>query len=405
MELSTRRIKSSSGERFVVLVDGAGMPLFYPALYVTVHMRGRSLAVNTIQNALNSIKALYAWQSYYCIDIESRFLCCELLQAHEVHSLRDFMQKPLVEENNGKVVSISLRGKTVSTSNQYARMSVIADYLGFLAGRLQAPSTQGSENIKRMVAQIKANRPKKSTNSSIDRDEKHLDDAGLDALEKALRPGSDNNPVHEYAVQVRNALMFSILRVTGLRRGELLNLKVEDFDFARNTMKVLRRPDSTGDARAYQPVAKTRERTFPLMPELVDQVRGYVLRHRNKVPGAKKHGYLFVTHKSGTSQGLPFSNAGFGKFMGKLRHIVEGFSVIHAHSLRHHWNYSFSQTCESQGMTPEREEKLRSYLMGWSETSGTAATYNRRHIKEQAGKAVLELQNKHLGKARKGDAA
>lgn len=151
MKLSARRIKSSNGERFVVLVDGAGMPLFYPALYVTVHMRGRSLAVNTIQNALNAIKALYAWQSYYCIDIESRFSCCERLQAHEVHSLRDFMQKPLVDENNGKVVSISLRGKTVSTSNQYARMSVIADYLDFLAGQLQTPSTQGSENIKRMA--------------------------------------------------------------------------------------------------------------------------------------------------------------------------------------------------------------------------------------------------------------
>ncbi|WP_223521835.1 hypothetical protein [Pseudomonas sp. GL-B-19] len=98
-----------------------------------------------------AIKALYAWQSYYCIDIESRFSCCELLQAHEVHSLRDFMQKLLVDENNGKVVSISLRGKTVSTSNQYAHMSVIADYLDFLAGQLQTPSTQGSENIKRMA--------------------------------------------------------------------------------------------------------------------------------------------------------------------------------------------------------------------------------------------------------------
>ncbi|BDH47535.1 integrase [Salmonella enterica subsp. enterica serovar Choleraesuis] len=402
MELSIRRIKSSSGERFVVLVDSVGMPLFYPALYVTVHMRGRSLAVNTIQNTLNAIKALYAWQSFYCIDIESRFSCCELLQTHEVHSMRDFMQKPLVDKNNGKAVSISRRGRTVSIRNQYARMSVIADYLGFLAGQLQKPSTQGNENIKRMVSLIKANRPKKPTKSIIDRDEKRLDDSDLDALEKALKPGSDNNPAHEYAVQVRNALIFSILRVTGLRRGELLNLKIEDIDFAKNTLKVVRRPDSTGDARVYQPVVKTRERTFPLMPELVDQVRGYVLGYRNKVPGAKKHGYLFVTHKSGTSEGLPFSNSGFGKFMGDLKHIVEGYCFIHAHSLRHHWNYSFSKTCENQGMTPEREEKLRSYLMGWSETSGTAATYNRRYIKEQAGKAVLELQNKHLGKVRKG---
>ncbi|WP_312004973.1 site-specific integrase [Pseudomonas protegens] len=405
MKPSARRIKSLNGERLIVLVDESGMPLFYPALYVTVHMRGRSLALNTIQNALDAIKALYAWQGYYSHDIESQFSRGELLQAHDVHSLRDFMQRPLTRDNGGNIATISGRPRTVSTNNQYARMSVIADYLGFLAGQLQRSSTHAGEDTQRMVSQIKANRPRKSAKSNRDRDEKHLDNVLLDALEDALKPGSGNNPAHEYAVQVRNALMFSILRVTGLRRGELLNLKVEDIDFAKNTLKVVRRPDSNDDARAYQPVAKTRERTFPLLPELVDKIQGYVLSHRNKVPGAKKHGYLFVTHKSGTSQGRPLSNAAFGKFMGELRLVVEGCNGIHAHSLRHHWNYTFSAICEGVNMSPEREEKIRSYLMGWSETSGTAATYNLRHIKEQAGKAVLELQYRHLGTARKGDAA
>ena len=404
MKLSTRRIKSSNGERFIFLVDERGIPLFYPALYVTVHLRGRSLAVNTIQNTLNALKALYAWQSYYDIDVELRFSCGELLQNHEVHSLRDFMQKPLVRENDCNIVSLSRKSKIVSSHNQYARMSVIADYLSFLASQRLSLGNSAHEGIGRMVAQIKANRPRTSSKSNVSREEKHLDDVVLDSLEEALRPGSDSNPVRDYAVQVRNALMFSILRITGLRRGELLNLKIEDIDFAKNTLKVVRRPDAEGDARAYQPVAKTRERVFPLMPELVVRIHGYVLNHRNKLPSAKKHGYLFVTHKSGSSQGQPLSNAGFGKFMGGLKNILECCRGIHAHSLRHHWNYSFSKICESQGVTPEREEKIRSYLMGWSETSGTAATYNHRHVKEQAGKAVLELQNKHLGKTDKEDA-
>ncbi|MGY1450263.1 tyrosine-type recombinase/integrase [Pseudomonas chlororaphis] len=401
MELSVRRVKSSNGERLIVLVDELGMPLFYPALYVTVHMRGRSLALNTIQSALSALKAMYAWQSYYNIDVESRFSCNELLLSHEIHSLRDFMQKPLAGENERSVISISRRSGSVSKGNQYARMSVIADYLGFLADHHLPSSTSSREGIERMVAQIKSNRPKTSNKSSVSREDKHLDDELLDSLEEALRPGSGSNPIREYAVQVRNALMFSILRVTGLRRGELLNLKVEDVDFTTNTMKVVRRPDSKGDSRAYQPVAKTRERVFPLMPELTDQIRGYVLSHRIKVPGAKKHGYLFITHKSGKSQGLPLSNSGFGKFIGVLKSVLECASGIHAHSLRHHWNYTFSKICENRALPPEREEKLRSYLMGWSETSGTAAAYNRRHIKEQAGKAVLELQNKHLGRARR----
>lgn len=402
MGLSLRRIKSTDGERFIVLVDEDGMPLFYPALYVTVHMRGRSLAVNTIQSALNALKALYSWQNYYSIDVEQRFSRGELLLSHEIHSLRDFMQKPLAGEDRGNVVSIPRRVETVSRGNQYARMSVIADYLGFLADQNLSSYTSSRDGVGRMVSQIKSNRPKTSNKSNVSREDKYLDDSALDRLEVALRPGADNNPVREYAVQVRNALMFSILRITGLRRGELLNLKVEDLDFGMNTMKVVRRPDSKGDARAYQPVAKTRERVIPLIPELADQIYSYVLSHRNKVPGAKKHGYLFVTHKSGRSQGLPLSNAGFGKFMGQLKHILEGYRGIHAHSLRHHWNYSFSKTCEIQGVTPEREEKIRSYLMGWSETSGTAATYNRRRIREQANKAVLELQSKHFSNVKSG---
>lgn len=398
MKLSVRRLKLSDGERSAMLVDESGLPLFYPSLYVTVHMRGRSLAVNTVENSLNAIKALYAWQAYYDLDLESRFSQGDVLHSNEIHALRDFMQKPLVRDEQDKVVSISGRRNLVSTSNQYARLSVLADYLGFLAKQLQPSSKRDNDYVERMVSQIKANRPKKPTKSSTDRDEKHLDDSVLDSLEQALKPGAENNPAKEYAVQVRNALMFSILRVTGLRRGELLNLKVEDIDFAKNTLKVVRRPDSKDDVRAFQPVAKTRERTIPLIPELINRIYEYVLEHRNKTSGAKKHGYLFVTHKDGTSLGQPISNAAFGKFMADLKRIADNHDGIHAHALRHHWNYSFSKACESKGVTPEREEKIRSYLMGWSETSGTAATYNRRHIKEQASEAALEIQNKHMGK-------
>lgn len=397
MELSIRRIKSSDGERFVILADKNGTPLFYPTLYVTVHMRGRSLAVNTVENSLIAIKALYIWQAYYGLDLELRFSRGDFLRSNEIHALRDFMQKPLVLKEQDKVASISGRCNVVSVSNQYARLSVLADYLGFLAKQLQSSSKLYHDHVERMVSQIKANRPKKPTKSNQDRDEKHLDDSVLDSLEKALKPGSENNPAKEYAVQVRNALMFSIMRLTGLRRGELLNLKVEDIDFAKNTLKVVRRPDAKDDIRTFQPVAKTRERTIPLIPELINRIYEYVLKYRNNTSAAKKHGYLLVTHKEGASLGQPISNAAFGKFMADLKKIADNHDGIHAHALRHHWNYAFSKACESKGVTPEREEKIRSYLMGWSETSGTAATYNRRHIKEQANRAALELQNKYLG--------
>ncbi|WP_256663360.1 hypothetical protein [Pseudomonas sp. SJZ131] len=162
MNLSLRRVNSSNGERLIVLVDELGMPLFYPALYVTVHMRGRSLALNTIQSALSALKAMYAWQRYYNIDVESRFSSGELLLSHEIHSLRDFMQKPLADEDRGSGILISRTVRTVSKGNQYTRMSVIADYLGFLADQNLPTSVPSHDGIGRMVSQIKANRPKTS---------------------------------------------------------------------------------------------------------------------------------------------------------------------------------------------------------------------------------------------------
>ncbi len=45
MKLSVRRFKGESGERFALLVDETGMPLFYPSLYATAILRGSGLSV------------------------------------------------------------------------------------------------------------------------------------------------------------------------------------------------------------------------------------------------------------------------------------------------------------------------------------------------------------------------
>lgn len=400
MQLSVRRFQGEGGERFSILVDDSGMPLYYPALYVTAEMRGASLSINTINSALSAVKAMYAWQAYYSLDLESRFKRSELMHAHEIHSLRDFMQRPLVNmlPEAEKVVPIKGRSKRVARDNQYNRMSFIASYVGFLAGRLYPVTATSAKEISALVAQIKANRPRIGNKTDSDRSDLHLDDNILDAIEAILQPGSESNPVADVGLQYRNALMFTILRLTGMRRGELLNLKIEDFDFGRNTLKVVRRADSAGDPRNYQPLAKTRERTFPLIQELMDRIQEYILSYRNKVPGARKHGYLFVVHRPGKTIGWPISNSSFGKFVGMLSSLADEFSGLHAHALRHHWNYVFSKNCDGKDWSSEKEQKTRSYLMGWNETSGTASTYNKRHIKEAAGKAAIGLQRKHLGK-------
>ena len=310
------------------------------------------------------------------------------------------MQMPLANmaPPTEKVVAITRRSERVAKDNQFNRMSIIATYVGFLAGRLYPVTATSAKEISALVESIKANRPRIRSKTDLDRSDIHLDDTVLDAIEATLQPGGAANPVADIGLQYRNALMFTILRLTGMRRGELLNLKIDDIDFGRNTLKIVRRADSTGDPRNYQPLAKTRERTFPLIQELMDRIQEYIYGYRNKVPGARKHGYLFVVHRPGKTLGWPISNSGFGKFVEVLSGLADKSSELHAHALRHHWNYIFSKSCDGQGLSSEKEQKLRSYLMGWSETSTTASTYNKRHIKEAAAKAAIGLQRKHLGK-------
>lgn len=405
MKLSVRRFKGESGERFALLVDETGMPLFYPSLYATAILRGSGLSVNTINGALTAIKVLYAWQEYYDLDMESRFKSAQLLELHEIHGLRDFVQIPLApaKQLSGNVRSIKREIKVVASDSQYARLSVIADYLDFIAGKLHPRTAYSAAAIQEMVAVIKANRPNPGDKSSAARHEIHLDDGLLDAIVATLEPGSSSNPATDYSVQVRNALIFSVLRATAFRRSELLNVMIEDCDFNNNTIRVVRRPDSKGDPRNYQPVAKTLGRVFPVHAEIMQGIEEYIKSHRSKVRGANKHGYLFVTHKAGRFEGMPLSNSGFGKFLWQLSNASVDYKGMHAHALRHHYNYTFSQLMDANNVSHEREQKLRSKLLGWKETSKMAALYNRRHIEEEAGKAAIALQEKYLGKSKKGE--
>lgn len=63
------------------------------------------------------------------------------------------------------------------------------------------------------------------------------------------------------------------------------------------------------------------------------------------------------------------------------------------HKLRHTWNYEFSKAIDkNQDISDEKEQQIRSYLMGWRPGSETSMIYNRRHIYELSKK--LHLNNK-----------
>ncbi|MEJ1355672.1 MAG: site-specific integrase [Candidatus Sedimenticola sp. (ex Thyasira tokunagai)] len=406
--LATKHIVSGGGERLKLLVvSSSGLPLFYPNLYITSQIRGGAKSVATIQSFITSMKVLYSWSVEYSIDIEDRWMSGEWLEIWEIDSLRDHCSLALRSSpvNSKKVVNLKQGhggiAKSVDSATKYVRMTFVADYLKWLAEVMGARKSDKARKaeVDAMYKSIKAHRPKKKGRSDTAREDKGLDPELLLEVLEISKPGHEKNPYGGYPLQARNASIIALLHYLGIRRGELLNLRVDDIDFVANEIRIIRRADSSLDQRIYQPLVKTQERVLPINDRLAEKLGEYVTKIRSKFPRARKHPYLFVTHKNGPYQGSPLSNSGFGKLMSALRGVADSFSQVHAHAFRHSWNYSFSKVLDKSDsdQSPEKEEQMRSYLMGWKETSGTAAIYNRRHTKEKARESVLDFQ-KNVGR-------
>jgi integrase len=118
-------------------------------------------------------------------------------------------------------------------------------------------------------------------------------------LLRLVKPRSENNPFSE-SVQVRNQLIVLMLYHLGLRAGELLSLRISDFDFQNNTLLVAKRHDNPADPRTHQPVVKTIDRRIPLAESLMKAVSEYIMLDRRRYPDAKK----MITFLSFIKKGL-----------------------------------------------------------------------------------------------------
>ena len=390
-----------SGERYCLVIDKAtGLPVYHPNLFLTTQVRNtKSNSFSSILSVANSLVVLLRFLDRRTIDLEQRVIDKTFFEVHELDDLRDFTQRKFlsspVDDSVLSMFSLEELEEAegfVESSTQYNRLTIIAEYLKwFTSHTISRPSTIESKQIDAIETQIKSRRPsRKGRNNDIDRS---IDDIQLDALFEVIRIGSEQNPFTA-EVQRRNRLIVLLLYHLGLRGGELLNIKVSDIDFSKHQVKVIRRADEKDDPRVNEPNVKTLERTLPVSETLSKELHDYVIIDRRMVPNAKRNNFLFVTHKPGPTVGQPISKSGYHKVMTVVKAVSPKLYALTGHKLRHTWNRKFSELMDSMDnpQTEERQEQIRSYLMGWKPGSGSAAHYNKRFRQEQANKAALALQ-------------
>ncbi len=401
MECKLKTFVLTSGERYCILVDSeSDLPLFYPNLYITTQIRNRSLSYSTMEATLNGISVLIKFLDKRNDNIEKRIQENRFFQENELDAVKDFCQLNFRSindlKNRSNLLPFSKKKKSdkkVSRSTEYVRITVIAEYIIWLSQILEQKQISALQ-INKLEKSLKARRPERTSRNS-ELDNKGLNEEQIELLFEIFRPDSELNPFKERSVRTRNRLIFLMLYHLGLRGGELLNIRIRDIDFTKNQLVIARRADEKDDPRTFQPLVKTLDRRLPIKDTLAKEIHYYILKERRKISHSIKNDFLFITHKAGPSQGQPLSKSGYKKVVAVVRNASPTLYSLTGHQLRHTWNEIFSNHMDLMDQPPseEQQEKMRSYLMGWKENSGSAAHYNKRFVKRKANEAALQLQD------------
>ncbi|MHC8405665.1 tyrosine-type recombinase/integrase [Pseudomonas sp. TMB3-21] len=373
-------------------------------LWVLTELRSASLSTSTLNQALRSLMVLFIVLDEQKINLCDRLRDGQLLTLGDIEAIARACKLPISAGDrrrfqNGVVVWSHSTGSSndqeLNPATIAIRLFYIARYLDWIATdhllKIGAGNSGFSnlEKLRELVSKsIKARIPSVKRFSNVTPRE-GLSEKMLSLLQQVVFPTFGQNPWLHETVRQRNYLMIRWLLSLGVRRGELLGVKISDINFQTNEVLIARRADDPADPRSRQPNAKTSGRLLSLDAELAGLTRAYVMSIRRNVAGARKHEYLWVADGSGK----PLSLAGLNKVFVILRkHCPELPENLCPHLLRHTWNDLFSEEIDRNDVSSTLEEKLRSRLMGWSETSGMAHVYNQRHIKKKATAVSLQMQ-------------
>ena len=401
----------SNGERFPILISGAtGVPLFEPTIYAASELRGKNSASNTMAQAMRSVMLLYIVLERRGIDLNQRMAGGRFLDATDIEDIVSVCKTtmPSILESEDQISSrprkvLSLekarmalsrtkQGTDVEPATTAIRLNYIRDYLRWLANSrlLRLTSSKDRSNLMDMARivdeSIKNKTPRKSGRNQMNQ-RVGLSRAAQECLTDIMSGNSTENPWIGDHAKARNVLIIRLLLHTGIRRGELLGLRIEDINAQQNEILVCRRPDDVTDPRLNEPNTKTRDRLIPINSELAHEIRGYVAMRR-EFKGARRHGFLLVANGTGK----PLSVSAFNRIFQALQPVSPLLQYLTPHVLRHTFNDNLSDALDNANVSPEQEIQIRNRLNGWSERSQMAAVYTKRHTQKKAADAILAMQ-------------
>ena len=293
-----KRIRFRNGERLSVLLR-AGMPVHIAVLFLNRY-RTRGLAANTIHDICEVLAGLHNHMQRREVDIWERLSAGHFLSLPDLNAFAEaaqYKKRQLDEVDEAKAKRVvnmeklrlrataKVKPRTpVSGSAHAFRLRTARAYLKFVSDYARACLSEEQAAIldaetQQGLAVLQAQVPRVSGRSKVGA-RKGLTEEQEALLLNVIDPNSPKNPWKSPFVRIRNRMIVITLLAGGMRKGEMLGLKVQDLLAHNAKLQILRRADDPEDSRRYQPCTKTSDREVPLGRKICRALEDFIRNER-----------------------------------------------------------------------------------------------------------------------------
>jgi integrase len=374
-----------SGERLPSLVHRATWIPVRLAMRWAVRYRRYRVQSSTLENNLRALGRVYDWaESIGGFDLDDYLTAGRTLTARQIESMVLYLH---TKGETGETVVGSDPGAIdhqLSVAENFLKWALDGDNRGGVRMLTLEELSAQRAHVEQVFRSLRTGaRPSQRIQP--------LSESDVAALRHVLAPEEEPGGgwvfpkgVFYRHAQLRNWLMVETALELGLRRGELLKLRLDSLPRGNDDgIRVLRRPDDPHDARRKEPAVKTAERVIPVSRSLLRIFRAYLTSSPPHGRVAGKTPYLFVT-----GSGAPLSIKASDDIMHTIgRH--SGVTPLSWHRLRHTWAERMAEVLAEQANGMDRLV----YLGGWSNPN-SSRRYVQNTIARQAGDSLRKYQSR-----------